>query len=416
MPGMRALEPTPSSVSEPAAVEPLAPGGAGTPGPGTLGAPVPSRPDHDPSSAWWAPWRWALGAALAPWVVARLVVLGALAVAHEVAERARPLPAVVARVHEGLLGWDSGWYEAIARHGYGGAGHQALRFFPLVPVLVRGLAVATRLPVGGALLLVSNLSALAATTALVVLARRESGDDALARRAAWLVCLAPPAFTAVMGYAEGTLMALAVGTMLALRARAWWWAALLGLLAGATRPLGVLLAVPALVEVVRARRPGPAPVAAVAGPVAGMGAFLAYVGWRYGDALAPLRVQQEGTLRGGVADPVRTLAHDAVLLVHDRHLGSALHLPWVLLAVALVVVAFRRWPACYGAFAAAVVAVAVTASNLDGFERYAWSAFPLALAGASLTGRAAVQRTVLVLAGAGLGLYTLLAFTNLYVP
>ena len=121
------------------------------------------------------------------------------------------------------------------------------------------------------------------------------------------------------------------------------------------------------------------------GPVVGFAAFLGWVGWRYGDVLAPLKVQEQGSHRGGVADPFRTLAHDASLLVHDRHLGEALHLPWVLLAVALLVVAVRRWPAAYSAYAAAVLVVALTASNLDGFERYALSAFPLVLAGATVT-------------------------------
>jgi hypothetical protein len=261
---------------------------------------------------------------------------------------------------------------------------------------------------------------------LAALARRETGDDALARRAAWLLCLAPAAFTQVMGYAEGTLLMLSIGTMLALRARAWWWAALLGLAAGATRPVGVLLVVPALIEVVRglrgatpdagnARRHG-ARAAAVVGPVVGFVAFLGWVGWRYGDALAPLRVQQRSTLRGGNVDPLRTLGHDASLLLHGQHLGSALHLPWALLAVALLVVTLRRWPAAYGAYAAAILIVALTASNLDGFERYALSAFPLVLAGASLTSGPRVERVVLSLAAAGLAIYALLAFTNLYVP
>jgi hypothetical protein len=117
-----------------------------------------------------------------------------------------------------------------------------------------------------------------------------------------------------------------------------------------------------------------------------------------------------------VADPVRTLAHDASLLVHGRHLGSALHLPWVVLAVVLLGVTVLRWPAAYGAFAAAVLAVSLTASNLDGFERYALSAFPLVLAGATLTAGPRVERAVLALAAAGLAVYAMLAFTNLYVP
>lgn len=364
---------------------------------------------------------WGLRNAVVPWVVARVVVAGALVAAHEFVNQARPSAAVATRVHEGLLGWDAGWYASIAQHGYAGVGHLSLRFFPLVPLLTRALSYVPGIGFDAALVMVANASSFVGVVLLAVLARRETGDDDLARRAAWLVCLAPAAFTQVMGYAEGTLLALSVGTMVALRARAWWWAGALGLAAATTRPLGVLLVVPAAIEVLRGWRRAPterlgARAAAVLGPAVGFGAFLGWVGWRYGDALAPLRVQQQGTLRGGVADPLRTLAHDASLLVHGRHLGSAMHLPWALLALALVVVALRRWPLSYGAFAAAVLVVALTASNLDGFERYALSAFPLVLAGATLTAGPRPERVVLSLAAAGLALYALLAFTNLYVP
>jgi hypothetical protein len=158
------------------------------------------------------------------------------------------------------------------------------------------------------------------------------------------------------------------------------------------------------------------PLAAVAGPVVGAGAFLGWVGWRYGDALAPLRLQEEGIHRGRVADPLVTLAHDASFLAHGHHLGEGLHLPWVLVAIGLLVVAFRSWPACYGAFATVVLAVALTGSNLDSFERYALSAFPLVLAGVTLTRGRRMLPVVLVIAGAGLLGYAVLAFTNVYVP
>ncbi|HUC35725.1 MAG TPA: mannosyltransferase family protein [Acidimicrobiales bacterium] len=365
--------------------------------------------------------RWALATALWPWVVARALVGGSLAIAHELVNGAHLSAAAAARVREGLLGWDAGWYESIARHGYAGAGHSSLRFFPLFPVLAKAVSVLPGIGAGTAVVVVANLSALGGTAIVAALARHESGDEALARRAAWLVCLAPPAFTMVMGYAEGTLLLLSAGALWALRTRRWWLAAALGVGAGLCRPIGVLLVVPAAIEGLREWR-GEAPaaraarVSAIAGPAVGFGAYLGWVAWRYGGALAPLRIQEEGVHRGPVSEPFRTLAHDASLLVHGHHLGSALHLPWVVLAVALVVVAFRRWPACYGAFGAAVVAVALTTANLDGFERYAVSGFPLVLAGASLTASARVERTVLVLAGAGLVGYSLLAFTNLYVP
>jgi hypothetical protein len=393
---------------------------------GSAGPPVPgavhdaSRPEPGPTSGRRAAGWWALRVSLLPWVTARALVALALGVAHQRASSGHLSAAAVARVHQGLLGWDAGWYEAIAGHGYAGAGHDSLRFFPLYPLLARGLSVLPGVSVGSALVIVANVCALAGTAVVVALARHESGDEAAGRRAAWLLCLAPPAFAFVMGYAEGTLLVLAAGAFYALRARRWWWAAGLGMAAGLTRPLGAVLVVPGLIEVVRGWRAAPstdrrARVAAVGGPVLGTGAFLGWVGWRYGDALTPLRQQAEGT-HHGLADPLVTLGHDASYLVHAQHLGEGLHLPWVVLTVALVVVAFRHWPASYGAFAGAVLAVALTGSNLDSFERYALSAFPLVLAGVSLTAGRRVLPAVLVASAAGLVAYAVLAFTNVYVP
>lgn len=365
--------------------------------------------------------RWAVSTAFWPWVVSRALVIGTLAIAHEIAQGAHVSAAARARVNEGLLGWDAGWYESIARHGYAGAGHDSLRFFPLVPLLARALSVLPGLGVGAALVVVANVSALAGVALLAALARHESGDAVIGQRAAWLVCIAPPAFTMVMGYAEATLLVLTVGTFLALRARHWWWAAALGAAAGLCRPIGVLLVVPAVVEGLRRWRAASGAerarrTVAAAGPAVGFGAFLGWVGWRYGDALAPLKIQEQPIHRGPVADPFSTLAHDASLLLHGQHLGSALHLPWVLFALFLLAVSFWRWPSSYGAFAAAVLVVALTTANLDGFERYALSAFPLVLAGATMVRAERVERIVLVLAGAGLVGYALLAFLNLYVP
>jgi hypothetical protein len=378
------------------------------------------RADRPPTSGVTAA-SWAVKASIIPWMVARVVVGVALAVAHQLAAGHHISATAAARVHEGLLGWDAGWYESIARQGYAGAGHQSLRFFPFFPLLARALSVLPGIGVGTAVVIVANISALVGTAVVVALVRSETADVRLARRVAWLVCLAPAAFTFVMGYAEGTLLAFSAGVFLALRARHWWWAAALGAAAGLTRPLGALLLVPALIEAGRGwRRAGLGQrvgrLAAVVAPVVGAGAFLGWVGWRYGDALTPLRLQEQGVHHGRLADPLVTLAHDASYLAHGRHLGEGLHLPWVLLAVFLVVVAFRSWPASYGAFAVAVLAVALTGSNLDSFERYALSAFPLVLAGATLLSRPRLYQVVLVLSAAGLAAYALLAFTNLYVP
>jgi hypothetical protein len=363
-----------------------------------------------------------------------VVVLCTLGVARELAGDGRLSAQSAARVHQGLLAWDAGWYEAIAKHGYAGSGSGSgsLRFFPLVPAIARGLGEVPGVPVGAALVVVANLSALAAAALLACLVRRETGDSQLARRAAWLFCLAPPAFVFVMGYAEATFVLLCVGAFYCMRGRRWWPAAALSVLAGLARPLGALLVVPAAIECARAwsnthpARSTMSPrstrssrsaalVTVIAGPL-GCGAFLGFVGWRYGDAFAPLRIQEESGHRGALADPLRTLGHDASLLVHGSHLGTALHLPWVVLAVVLAVVAAVRLPASYAAFAFCILAVALTASNLDSFERYALSAFPLVVAGATLYRSPRSETAVLVLASAGLACYSLLAFTGLYVP
>jgi hypothetical protein len=112
---------------------------------------------------------------------------------------------------------------------------------------------------------------------------------------------------------------------------------------------------------------------------------------------------------------VTELFHDASGILH-HHVGTALHVPWVLLALAMLVVCWRRLPALYTLFAAGVLVVALSGSNLDSFERYAMSAFPLSMAAAFLLDQPQLERTVLTLLAAGLAGYALLAFLNISVP
>jgi hypothetical protein len=364
--------------------------------------------------------------AVVPFLVARLVVLGALGLAHFVVDRTHPAtPGVAARVHAGLLGWDAGWYETIAREGYGPLGRQSLRFFPAVPLLTHGLAWVPGLGDGPALVLLANAAALASTAMLYVLVRRERGDATVARRSLWVLSLLPAGFVLVMGYAESVLLVLAIGCFLALRppaaARPLFAAAgALAFGASLTRPIGVLLVLAVAAEAVRwwprlGRSERVASLGALAAPFVGVVAFLAWSKHTVGDWWAPLRVQLQGSHHGGLSDPVATLYDDARGLLH-HHVGTALHVPWVLLALAMLVVCWRLLPAPYTLFAAGVLATALAGSNLDSFERYALSAFPLSVAAAVVLTRAQVERVVLTVLSAGLAAYALLAFLNISVP
>ena len=368
--------------------------------------------------------------ALPAWLAARAIVLAALALAHFIFTNLHVRDdAVSSQLHRGLFAWDAGFYRGIAAHGYayGAVPHESLRFFPLVPLVSRWLGILLGGRSDVALLVVANGSALAAGAMLHRLVLTEKHDAGLARRATWLLALVPPAFVLVLGYSEATFLALAIGTFLALRTGRWWWAGLLGMLAALTRPVGVLLVVPAAVEAARSlhqlRRSGMLTwrlalprLAAVAGAPVGIASFLAWVWARYGDVLLPLHVQEEPHRRGHVVDPLTALLHEGRGILHGQHVGSGLHVPWAIGLAALLVICFRRWPACYGAFAAVMMLAVLTSKNLDSLERYALSAFPLILVGASLTASERLERATLVLGAAAMEGYAVLAFLNAVVP
>src|ERR1700722_20275399 len=153
----------------------------------------------------------ALGVAWLPWLTARVITLFALGLAkYEVSHFHITSSKAVLESHDGLLGSDAGWYQTITAHGYGTLPRSATRFFPLLPLLDRGLHDITTLTVGVASLLITNLASLLLGMGIYALVRSEWHDTLLARRAVWLILLAPPAFVFVMRYWEGLLCLVAV--------------------------------------------------------------------------------------------------------------------------------------------------------------------------------------------------------------
>jgi hypothetical protein len=274
---------------------------------------------------------------------------------------------------------------------------------------------------GLALILIVNASALVMGALLHRLVLEDLGDADLARRSAWLVALAPPAYVLALGYAEATFMMFAVGAFLGLRTGKWGLAAVCGLLAGLTRPIGALLILPAVVEAWRAwagarGRERVGQVAAVVAPAAGVGLFLVWSAIANHDLFRPLRAQSDRTLRGPVVSPITALVHEGRGILHGTHIGSGLHVPWALAMIVLLVVCIRRLPASYSVFAAAALVVALSTKNLESFERYCLAAFPFVIGGATLTASDRVEKLVLALGAAGMAGYAILAFLNATIP
>jgi hypothetical protein len=352
---------------------------------------------------------------IAPWVVGRAIVLTGLALARylfdHVGSGARPVA-----LRQGLFAWDASFYESIARFGYGSVGRAGLRFFPLFPIASRGFGTVFLGRADIAMIVLVNACALVFMGCLHRLVREETGDVRLARRSVWFSALLPPAICLVIGYAEALLLLFAVSAFLAMRARRWEWVAVFGLLAGLCRPVGLLLALPVAIEVVLTWRVTPVrrrigAVAAGVSPVVGVGIFLAWVGATRGDALLPLRVQQNPTLRGGFEDPISALVDAA-----HRSVGGVLHVVWAVIFIVLLVAIARRLPVTYTAYAAAALAVGLTAHNLDSFERYGLSTFPFIIGAALVTERRELANIALTLSAAALLGYSTLVFLGLSVP
>jgi hypothetical protein len=140
---------------------------------------------------------------------------------------------------EGWLRWDATWYLSIAQSGYRG-GDGSVAFFPLYPLLTRGVGWL----LGGrylwAGLIVSNLAAVAFFAVLARLVSEERGQER-ARPALEAFLAFPTAFFLLMPYTESRLVGRTTAAFYFWRKDKWFWAGLLGALAALTRPHGVFL-------------------------------------------------------------------------------------------------------------------------------------------------------------------------------
>ena len=350
---------------------------------------------------------------LVPYAVSRVLVIGALLVIRHVMAVQHFAEPVQTR--DGLLAWDGAWYRDIAKHGYDVVhAREGLRFFPLFPLLARLLAVLPGVSAGAAVVVLANGFALVLGFVLYRLAMHERADEQFARRAVWLLYLVPAAYVLVLGYAEALFMTEAALVLLMLRERRWWIAAVAGFAAGLTRPVGVLLAVPAAVEGFQ-RRDARA-IAPTVAPVAGLLAYLVWANGKVHDFFIPLRLQQDPARRGHWVDPVRAVAHNVYELFSGDHVSAGIHAVSALIFVGLVVVLVRRWPDSFTAYAIVALVVALSSKNLDSLERYGLATIPFVLAGADLLTTDERERVVLTLAAAGLVAAAILAFTGVLVP
>jgi hypothetical protein len=198
-------------------------------------------------------------------------------------------------VAEPLARWDAVWFLTIANRGYDGADSPRHAFFPLYPLLARGVG---ELGGGGeaAVLVAAYAVSLAAFFAALVLLYKLTLLE-LGRRAAWpallLLCVFPASLYFGAPYSESLFLLCSVGAFYAARTGSWAWAGAAAAGASATRSAGILLLLP--LAVMYWKQPGRRPRADalwLALAPLGLVAYALYLGLAYGDPLSFSHVQE----------------------------------------------------------------------------------------------------------------------------
>jgi hypothetical protein len=323
--------------------------------------------------------------------------------------------------------WDALWFLRIADGGYA-VGDGSAAFFPLYPLLVRGVSAA----IGGhplaAGLIVSNAFFLVATLVVYRLTEEE-WDDTIARRTVLFLSIFPTAFFFLAPYSESLFLALSAGCFLAARRGRWGWAAVLGALGAATRSMGVLLIIPLLLQALawwRAlpdgeRRPQRLVFPTLASLFVGAGTFSYLMFWHIseGEFWAPLSSQNGWarefswfwqTLWGGTQQALEFVG---------VYSGGYHQLDWIVVVLALCAAAWvvKKTRAPYAAYTLAALVMPMTlifgGRPFMSMPRFVLPLFPLFWALAHLSVRYRVNDLIVAVSAAGLGVMTLL-FVNWY--
>ena len=151
-----------------------------------------------------------------------------------------------------LTHWDGGWYLRIAQEGYSykPGVPSSIGFFPFYPMLIRLFSVIF-VNASIAAVVISNVCLLAAGFVLNALVRIDYRERAISCAAVTLLMFSPVSFFFSSAYSESTFLLLSIGALFAARRGNWLAACLCGGALAATRNIGVLIAIPLLVEFVR---------------------------------------------------------------------------------------------------------------------------------------------------------------------
>jgi hypothetical protein len=352
-----------------------------------------------------------------------------------------------------LARWDSVWYLNIAKSGYAATSH-SLAFLPLYPWLIRVLGFVTRSDLVAGVLI--SLAAFAVTLALLHRLVSLDFPEEVARTTVMLLAFCPMAMFLSAVYTESLFLALSVASIYAARRERWLAAGIFGGLAALSRNGGIALFLPLAILYLYGPRDSDravptrwaaeartgvqrllpryrlAPEAAwILLVPAALGAYLAYLGIRYGQALAPF--QSETFWFRKSTFPLTTIWDSAKQawnglrqLIHGPNppyyvpgyaqsvISAALQdvylFGFLIFGVVALIAGLRRLPVAYSAYSFAMLVIAlsdpVTLQPLASLPRYELVIFPMFIWAAQAITRRNLTVPVIGASAVLLGMFT----------
>jgi len=274
-----------------------------------------------------------------------------------------------------LAQWDARSYLKIAEDGYTFSGSYLaegsfIAFFPLLPLLIKGVSIISGLSIYFSALLLNFLLGLAAACLLYALAR-DWKDRETARGAVFLLSFFPTAVFLTSPYTESLFLVLAVGALLLIRKKFFAGASMMVALALVTRLTGILLLPILLYELIQTKRKFIVILVLLVLSVVPLGMFLHYQYTQYGTPLAFMEAQKTNWHHEavwpwvGVTNLWGYVAQDGSLAYMWRS-----DFFFLMLMVLTLVLSSRRLPIAWLFFGWGVVFLTIIQSYILGTSRY----------------------------------------------
>ena len=317
--------------------------------------------------------------------------------------------------------WDAGWFLGIAQSGYHSATDGRPAFFPLYPLLVGLVGRALDGYYLTAAIVVSLACCAGSFLLLHRLARGRFGPE-VANRSVLFLALFPMSLFLQAPYSESLFLLCCLAAFAFAEREQWTLAGTLTGLALLTRPSGVALFCAIVVCAWRSRQRLHALASLLIAPVL-FGLYPAWLDWKTGDAFAFVHAEAFWNRHLAPAGPLSGLwqgAQAAWAGIEQLATGSQTHVYWrggvgsdalhgaahnlenfafLLVFLALAVVAWRRLGAAYGLFAVLALALPLSTPGsrwpLQSMPRFCLTVFP-AFVALALLANTSRRRTLVV--------------------